>query len=70
MRSVIVLTSLLLSLYGGSIRFTTPMLFALAFLPMFGIGGLPEPDLHADVHPGLAGVHRRLWTARSRSSSS
>jgi cytochrome c oxidase subunit 1 len=38
--SVIVLTSLLLSLYGGSIRFTTPMLFALAFLPMFGIGGL------------------------------
>ena len=38
--SVIVMTSLLLSLYGGSIRFTTPMLFALAFLPMFGIGGL------------------------------
>jgi cytochrome c oxidase subunit 1 len=37
---VIVVTSLLLSLYGGSIRFTTPMLFALAFLPMFGIGGL------------------------------
>jgi cytochrome c oxidase subunit 1 len=30
----------LLSLYGGSIRFTTPMLFALALLPMFGIGGL------------------------------
>ena len=25
---------------GASIRFTTPMLFALAFLPMFGIGGL------------------------------
>jgi cytochrome c oxidase subunit I len=38
--SVIVVTSLVLSLYGGSIRFTTPMLFALAFLPMFGIGGL------------------------------
>ncbi len=38
--SVIVLTALLLSLYGGSIRFNTPMLFALAFLPMFGIGGL------------------------------
>jgi len=38
--SVIVLTGLLLSLYGGSIRFNTPMLFALAFLPMFGIGGL------------------------------
>ena len=29
-----------LSLWGGSIRFTTPMLFATAFLPMFGFGGL------------------------------
>ena len=38
--SVVILSSLILSLYGGSIRFTTPMLFALAFLPMFGIGGL------------------------------
>jgi len=38
--SVIILSSLFLSLYGASIRFTTPMLFALAFLPMFGIGGL------------------------------
>jgi len=38
--SVILLTALLLSLWGGSIRFTTPMLFATAFLPMFGIGGL------------------------------
>jgi cytochrome c oxidase subunit I len=37
---VIVVTSLLLPLHGGSIRFTTPMLFALALLPMFGIGGL------------------------------
>jgi cytochrome c oxidase subunit 1 len=38
--SVIIVSSLLLSLYGGSIRFTVPALFAIAFLPMFGIGGL------------------------------
>ena len=38
--SVILLTALLISLWGGSIRFTPPMLFAAAFLPMFGIGGL------------------------------
>jgi cytochrome c oxidase subunit I len=38
--SVIILSALFLSLYGGSIRFNTPMLFALAFLPQFGIGGL------------------------------
>jgi cytochrome c oxidase subunit 1 len=38
--SVILLSSLFLSLHGGSIRFTVPGVFALAFLPMFGIGGL------------------------------
>ncbi|HVE12552.1 MAG TPA: cbb3-type cytochrome c oxidase subunit I [Elusimicrobiota bacterium] len=38
--SVALLTCLVFSLHGGSIRFTVPMLFALAFLPMFGIGGL------------------------------
>jgi cytochrome c oxidase subunit 1 len=51
--SVVILTALLLSLWGASIRFTVPMLFALAFLPMFGIGGLTglplglaPPDIH------------------------
>jgi len=38
--SLIILTCLFLSLWGGSIRFNVPMLFALAFLPLFGIGGL------------------------------
>ncbi len=38
--SVILLTSLIISLWGGSIRFNNAMLFAAAFLPMFGIGGL------------------------------
>ncbi len=38
--SVAILTSFIYSLKGGSIRFNVPMLFALAFLPMFGIGGL------------------------------
>lgn len=38
--SVLLLTCLMLSLAGGSVRFTVPMLFATAFLPMFGIGGL------------------------------
>ncbi len=51
--SVVILTSFLLSLWGGSIRFNTPMLFALAFLPMFGIGGLTGLPLGlapSDIH--------------------
>lgn len=51
--SVIILTALLMSLWGGSIRFTTPALFALAFLPMFGIGGLTGLPLGlaaSDIH--------------------
>jgi cytochrome c oxidase subunit I len=51
--SVIILTAFFLSLWGGSIRFTTPMLFALGFLPMFGIGGLTGLPLGlaaADIH--------------------
>src|SRR6202051_3635017 len=51
--SVVILTGLFLSLWGASIRFTTPMLFALAFLPMFGIGGLTGLPLGlapSDIH--------------------
>ena len=51
--SVIILTCFFMSLWGGSIRFNTPMLFALAFLPMFGIGGLTGLPLGfnvSDVH--------------------
>jgi cytochrome c oxidase subunit 1 len=38
--SVMLLTCLMISLWGGSIRYNPQMLFACAFLPMFGIGGL------------------------------
>lgn len=51
--SVILLTALALSLWGGAIRFNTPMLFAVAFLPMFGIGGLTGLPLGlaaSDIH--------------------
>jgi len=51
--SVIVLTALIISLWGASIRYTVPMLFALAFLPMFAIGGLTGLPLGlapADIH--------------------
>jgi cytochrome c oxidase subunit 1 len=51
--SVVILSALFVSIYGGSIRFTTPALFALAFLPMFGIGGLTGLPLGlaaADIH--------------------
>ena len=51
--SIIILTALAISLHGGSIRFTVPMLFALAFIPMFAIGGLTGLPLGlttADLH--------------------
>ncbi len=38
--SVILVTCLLITLWGGSIRYNLPMHFALAWLPMFAIGGL------------------------------
>jgi len=51
--SVIILTCMFISLWGGSIRFNTPMLFVMAFLPMFGIGGLTGLPLgfsYSDIH--------------------
>jgi cytochrome c oxidase subunit I len=51
--SVAILSCLVFSLHGGSIRFSVPMLFALAFLPMFGLGGLtglPLGFLPADIY--------------------
>src|SRR4029077_6184762 len=51
--SVAILSCLVYSLWGGSIRFTVPMMFALAFLPLFGIGGLtglPLGFLPSDIY--------------------
>jgi cytochrome c oxidase subunit 1 len=51
--SVVILTAFVLSLWGSALRFTSPMLFALAFLPMFAIGGLTGLPLGltaSDIH--------------------
>ena len=51
--SVIILTCFFLSLWGGSLRINTQTLFVLAFLPMFGIGGLTGLPLgfnFSDIH--------------------
>src|SRR2546423_11458356 len=51
--SVIIFTCFFISLWGGSFRFNTPMLFVMAFLPMFGIGGLTGLPLgfnYSDLH--------------------
>ena len=61
--SVILLTCLLISLWGGSIRFTTPMLWACAFIPMFGIGGLTGLPLAFKL--GRSALARHLLCDRS-----
>lgn len=51
--SVIILTCFIISLYGARIRYNTPMLFAISFLPMFAIGGLTGLPLGlaaSDIH--------------------
>jgi cytochrome c oxidase subunit 1 len=51
--SVIILTVFFISLWGGSIRFNTQMCFVMAFLVMFGIGGLTGLPLgfsYADLY--------------------
>ncbi len=51
--SVVILTAMFISLWGASIRYNSAMLFALGFLPMFGIGGLtglPLGIAASDIH--------------------
>jgi cytochrome c oxidase subunit I len=51
--SVMLLTCVMITLWGGSIRFNPQMLFASAFMPMFGIGGLtglPLAFTFIDLH--------------------
>ena len=48
--SIIIVSALFITLWGGNIRFNIPMLFALAFLPMFGFGGLTGLPLGLTDH--------------------
>ena len=50
--------SWLATLYGGSLRFTTPLLFTLGFLALFTIGGLTGVVL-ANASMDLA-LHDRI----------
>ena len=61
------------TLWGGTIRFTTPMLFALGFVSMFIIGG-SERHLHGGhagrhLHPRHL-LHRRPLPLRASPASS
>jgi cytochrome c oxidase subunit 1 len=55
--SVIILSAFFISLWGGSIRFNTPMLFSTAFLPMFGIGGLTGIPARVQLGRSLPARH-------------
>jgi cytochrome c oxidase subunit 1 len=51
--SVVIIVALVLSFWGASVRFTVAMLFAIAFLPMFALGGLTGLPLGlgaSDIH--------------------
>ncbi|MCC6237505.1 MAG: cytochrome c oxidase subunit I [Dehalococcoidia bacterium] len=58
------------TLYGGSIRFTTAMLFAVSFIPLFTIGGIsgvmhsspPIDSQHQDTYMVVAHIHYVLVT--------
>ena len=55
--------SWLATLYGGSLRMTTPLLFALGFLALFTIGGLTGVVLsNASMDVAL---HDKLFTLNS-----
>ena len=55
--------SWLATLYGGSLRYTTPLLFTLGFLALFTIGGLTGVVL-ANASMDIA-LHDRILTVCS-----
>ncbi len=58
------------TLYGGTLRFTTAMLFAVSFIPLFTIGGIsgvmhaspPIDSQHQDTYMVVAHIHYVLVT--------